>query len=52
MPKPRRELKNVVVASKLTSTISKKAVKKCEKEGISMSEYINRLIVADLTKTC
>jgi hypothetical protein len=48
MPKPRRELKNIAVTAKVTSTTSKKIIAKCEDEGISVSEYIGRLINKDL----
>lgn len=48
MPKPKRELKTVAVTGKVTETVSKKMIKKCEKEDISTSEYLNRLIKADL----
>ena len=50
MSKPRRELKNITVCAKITSTLNLKAIKKCEKEGISLSEYINQLIREDLKK--
>jgi len=48
MPKPRRELRNIAIAAKVTSTISLEITKKCEADGISMSEYLNRLIKKDL----
>ena len=48
MSKPRRELKNIAIAAKVTSTLSKQLIEKCEQEGISVSEYLNRLIKKDL----
>ena len=48
MQKPRRELKNIAIAAKVTSTIRVEITKKCEQKGISMSEYLNRLIKKDL----
>lgn len=48
MPKPRRELKNIAIAAKITSSLNKKLIAKCEAGDISTSEYINRLIKKDL----
>lgn len=48
MPKPRRELRTVTVAAKVTDTTSGKILTKCEKLEISISEYLNRLVKRDL----
>ncbi len=50
MNKPRRELKTITVSGKITSSLSLMVIKKCEKNGISLSEYLNQLIKEDLKK--
>jgi len=50
MSKPRRELRNVAISAKVTATVNKKVIKKCEREGISLSEYLNRLVAKDIKK--
>jgi hypothetical protein len=47
MTKARRELRKVVIAAKITSTDNAWVIKKCEKQQISASEYINKLIKKD-----
>ncbi len=50
MNKPRRELKNVSIGAKITSSDNAFVIKMCEKESISISEYLNKLIKKDMVK--
>ena len=48
MPRPELQKRVVTIAAKVTEKTSKSAVKKCERLEITLSEYLNRLIDADL----
>ncbi len=48
MPKPINDLRTVVMTTRVTEKQSAKAVTKCEKLEISISEYLNRLVKKDL----
>lgn len=48
MTKPKRELRTIPISGKITDSLNVKMIKKCEKENISVSEYLNKLIQKDV----
>lgn len=51
MATPRRELRTKNLSCKVTATMEKFVIDLCENEEISTSEYLYRLIKADLAKS-
>lgn len=48
MAKINRELRTVLVSAKVKATTKDKMTKRCEDLGITVSEYLNRLVKKDL----
>lgn len=48
MGKIKRELRTVYVGTKIKPSTKEKMVKRCEELEITMSDYVNRLILKDV----
>jgi len=48
MAKINRELRTVLVTSKVRPSTKEKIIKRCEELGVTVSEYLNMLVTKDL----